>query len=339
LGGKGEYSVSATGKDGGYDYYEAGTELTITALESPIFTFLAWYTNPETGEGYEAANPLTIKMDKDITKYLEFATESYVCGWNFKKATTTNSVPATYLGDYVEEAPIITMYYTYEDRINGHNPFSGWWASKDGENSVTAWKYYTYSGSQTSATEPPRLLGEAYYLETVLNTTHYKDVTLTFGIKSSYYGYDACLVQVKYKEESNWETVATHTISSSYATYRDTIKNTGGKATLYIRIIQDVTATVHGDIKDVDGTSYKDIFILAQPNPAGIDQLIQPLSKVYVTEEGIHIEVNGKQPIQLYTIDGRLVEKKMATESLTIPLTRKGLYLLKTGDQVTKISY
>jgi hypothetical protein len=138
LGGKGEYSVSATGKDGGYDYYEAGTELTITALESPIFTFLAWYTNPETVEGYEAANPLTIKMDKDITKYLEFATESYVCGWNFKKATTTNSVPATYLGDYVEEAPIITMYYTYEDRINGHNPFSGWWASKDGENSVTA---------------------------------------------------------------------------------------------------------------------------------------------------------------------------------------------------------
>jgi hypothetical protein len=54
LGGKGEYSVSATGKDGGYEYYEAGTELTITALESPIFTFLAWYTNPETGEGYEA---------------------------------------------------------------------------------------------------------------------------------------------------------------------------------------------------------------------------------------------------------------------------------------------
>jgi hypothetical protein len=270
---------------------------------------------------------------------LEFATESFVCGWNFKKASTTNSLPASYLGEYIEEAPTLSMYYTYEDRINGHNPFSGWWNSKDGENSITAWKYYTYNGSQTSATEPPRLPGEAYYLDTVLNTTHYKDITLTFGIKSSYYGYDACLVQVKYKEESNWETVSTHSISSSYTTYRDTIQNTGGKATLYLRIIQDVTSTVHGDIKDVEGSSYKDIFILAQPNPAGVDQVTAPLSNVYVSEDGIHIQVNGKQPIQLYTMDGQLVEKTIATGSLTIPLNRKGLYLLKAGDQVTKISY
>lgn len=343
--GGGEYSVSPAGKDGGYQYYEDGTDLTFTAKESPIFSFLAWYDNYSTMEGYSATNPLTVKMTKNITKYVEFAKEPYICGWQFAEAGKNgNSLSAKYVGDYVDATavPAMAMYYTYTDKTTGHTPFGTWWAAKDGENSVTSWHYYTADGSKTNDTIPTRLKGEAYYLETLLNTTGYKDFRITYGLKTSYYGYDTYLLQIKYKEESAWETVASHNVTSSYTTFIDTVANTGGKEKLYLRIIPDVTSSIHGDIKDVDGTGYKDIYILAEwdgVKPVGFKDITVDKPLVFVDNGYVNIKVHGTQKVTILSLDGRIVKEMIVNGLTSFPLNQKGLYFMKAGDNVTKFIY
>lgn len=341
VGGDGSCTYSQAGKDGKYEYYEEGTELTIKAEETPIFTFLAWWTDYAAGQGYQAGNPLTVKMDKDVTLYLEYESESYICGWNFPKTGNANAISAYYTGKYTdqENKPTMSMYYTYNDINSGHTPFSTWWAGKDGYNSVTPWKYYTNTGSSSNDTTPTRLKGEAYYLETVLNTTHYKDICVNYALGYSYYGYDNFLLQIKYKEEGSWETVKSHTISSAYTTFRDTIENSGKKSTLYLRIMPDVTSNAHNNIKDVDGTLYRDIYILAMPDPSSVNKISDENTVVYVSNGCVNIETSGLKKVLMYSVDGRLVKETDINGSTSIPLNKRGLYLVKVGNSVTKVLY
>jgi hypothetical protein len=336
VGGGGEYSVSATGKDGGYVYYEEGTELTLTANNAPIFSFLAWYDNYTTGEGYAASNPLVIKMDKDVTKYLEFATEPFLCGW--KCNFNTNAQPATYVGTNMTATPVLSMYYTYQDKT-AHTPFSQWWGGKDAPNSITPWKYYTNTGAMTNDTTPTRLKGEAYYLETMLNTKNYHDFCLTYQLKTSYYGYDSLLIQIKYKEEGSWETVAKHGVGASYALFKDTIVNSGGKETLYLRMMPDITSAPHNNIKDVDGTSYREIFILGL-STVSVAGVKSEAPEVIVSNGWVQVRnKSGVQDMTVFAMDGRVVYKGQVNGLSNFRLDRSGLYLLKVGNSITKFKY
>lgn len=331
LEGEGEVVISETGKDGGYEYYEEGTTITLTAKTNPVVDFIFWDYN-------DANNVKTITFtNADVDVLAVFNTQSFVCGWDFNtvRNTASQSREADWVGQLVDttDIPVLGMYYTYA----GTDPFSGWWNRTEADRpAATFWKYYSTDGTTGDGS---RMTGYSYYWQTRISTKGYKDISVKYSLKYSYYGYDQWKLQYSYNNIS-WETAQTVNISTSWQDFCDTIENTSDKETLYLRITSDSESATHNDIKDVDGTYITDIFVIADALVA-LDAP-QADAPVAVVKSGILnvSKISENAQAGLYSIDGRLVRHENVSSEFSWNVSDlKGVYILKINDYITKVVF
>lgn len=320
----GNVSISEAGKDGEYSIYEEGVELTLTAVSNPISEFMFW------GD-FDSSPSKIIVMNQDQNITATFATKSFVCGWNFdtEKNDASNLREADFLGQFVTpaNAPILSMYNSDDTST----PWSGWWnrTEKD-RTAATFWK------NRSSAENH-------FFWQTNISTVGYKDVTVKYALTGRYYGNDVWKLMYSYNgisfEVAGYDTVST----SAWVDREHVIPNTGDKETLYLRWTPDITSTLHGDIKDVDGTYIADIYILAdESGTVGLNNPSDAVKPMALIQSGLMTlrNIEGRVEASLFGMDGRLVRSFQATEGSVVDCSNlKGVYVLRIGSAAVKVVF
>ncbi len=328
--GEGEVVISEPGKDGGYELYEEGAEITLTAKTNPVVDFIFW-------DYEDATNVKNITFTSDVTVTAVFSTKSFICGWDFDLTRGNNASqnrPADWVGQLVDTAdvPALNMYYTKV----GNDPHAGWWNRTEADRpSATFWKWFTEDGSANG----DRIEGEAFYYQTRISTKGYKDISVKYSLKTMYYGYDVWKLMYSYNGLS-WETAGSVNLTGSWQDFCDTIPNTSDKETLYLRLTPDTESTTHGNIVDVDGTHITDIFVLAETMVALDDVQAQNIKAA--VKGGILNVTNVRENAQasLFSIDGSLVRSEKVSGEFNWNVSAlKGVYMLRVDDEVTKVVF
>jgi len=319
----GKINISVAGKDGGYEIYEEGTEITLSAESNPISEFLFW------GD-FDSSPAKTFIMNSDMNITATFATRSFVCGWNFdtNRSTLSQSRPADFVGKFIaqENAPLLVMYSSADPST----PYSGWWnRTQDDRTSATFWK---------NRTSPDQY----YYYESRISTVGYKDIKVQYALRGSYYGNDVWKLMYSFNgisfEEAGRDTVST----SSFSERVHTIANSGDKQEIYLRWTPDPTSTTHGDIVNVDGTYIADLYILADESGTVGVQSAKSEKPMALINNGILTlkNIKSKSSASIRSLDGRVVRSFQAIDGVSVDCTSlKGVYLLQVSDKVVKVAF
>lgn len=261
--GGGSYIVSEAGRDGLFEEYEEGTELTISTVVNKVTEFVM--ATDADGEMYFTPE-FSIVMSKDLTLTLEFAQKDYICGWDNFLEGATNSRPADYLSyDYQLAAdssnlPALEMYYTY---LPGA-PHGGWW-NRDGEGLI--WIRCNETGDQNTYDNDSTKFfkDQGYYLQTAVCTKNYStDITFMISMKGSYRYYHEQLVQYSYNAMS-WETVDTLTVGGGFQDYEVVLPNTANQEMVYVRVYPNLNGPFDMNrYFDTYGLYFDNIFLVAE---------------------------------------------------------------------------
>lgn len=337
--GGGSVKVSQPGKNGNYELYEAGTELTLSANGNKVIQFIFWDSSD--------TNPVkTFVINENTNIAATFAVVSFVSGWDFdtQKLDISQDRPADYLGENYSDKdnrPIISLYYNH---FSNDIPFTkGWWARQqaDGFYAAAFWNYHTESGSKetTDGVVSGGSKDRFFYLKTSsFSTKGFKDIAVSYDMSISRFSYSVYKLQYSYNNIS-WETAASHLIGKPFSNFCDTIKNTGGKNNLYLRWFPDIESEIIGDVSDVDGTYIANIFILADSDGTSSiksDKTKKP--QVSVSNRLVNVSVEGNNLVKIISIDGRILRESYESGSFIWDLSSmKGLYFIQIGDYRTKI--
>ncbi|MDD3167485.1 MAG: DUF5123 domain-containing protein [Bacteroidales bacterium] len=340
VNGGGRVHISEPGKDGAYEWYEAGTELTLTATGNRVTEFIFW--------DYSEATPTKyLLMDKNTTVTATFASLDYVAGWDFDtdRLDISQNRPADYMGNGYADTTLIPSISLYYSHFSDDYPFTkGWWArpQADGFFAAAIWNYHTESGAKETVdgVNVGGSIDRFFYMKTSAFTTKgFKDIAVSYDISISRFSYTIYLLQYSYNNIS-WETAASHVLGSSFTNFCDTIENTGGKETLYLRWMPDITSEIIGDVNDVDATYFANIFILADKD--GTSSLSNPNSattKVAVNQSQLNVQTEGHNTVKLFSMDGRLLRQSLESDDFSWDLSGfQGIYILQIGTQRTKIA-
>lgn len=230
------FELSETGKDGGYEWFETGKTLEITAKNYETFPFAQW------SDGVKTATR-NIVLDRDSIFTAEYKPWSFIAHWVFNENGPSNSCPSDYTGD---AGSILLEMRTSTD----NSLYKGWWNRAEG---ATFWK-------TRSAVD------QFYYYQTSeFSTLDFNDLEIAFDIKSSYFGNDGWNIQ--YSTDSiNFVTAHAFNIDGTYREIRTKLSNTGGQERLWIRLSPDPSSPTHGNIADVDGTYIDNLRLMANGN-------------------------------------------------------------------------
>ena len=238
--GAGEYGavqISPPGENGGFERYEQGTQITLTAQSNAVILFSDW-------DGQETDPVKTLTMDGDKTVTANFYTADYIAGWDFKGGAS-QSRPADYYSR-PENIPALGMYSSTDNQLYQ----SFWLRNEDGRDVAAIWKV------RDSAEQ-------FYYFETSFSTIGHGDLKVHYSLMGKYYGNSQWLLQYAINDGDYQTAASTDINTSSFSDARVTIAGTGGQDKVTLRLLPNTESPTHGNIADVDGTYLSDFFILA----------------------------------------------------------------------------
>lgn len=236
--GLGEYTVSPSGKDGGFFMYEAGTVVTITATENDIVKFSNW------SDGSTAlSTSLTMDANKEITA--TYDNVSFIAGWTFKNDQYANPRIAE-LYSNVENIPQLFAYHTSDNSVGPNLRL----LNRGGANGVGVWNTDR---------------GQLFYFSTFLSTVGYKNINVASGLIGYYYGCDEWTFQysldgVNFIDVSNLTSINSGSVTPIGGVLP---LEAEGKEKIYLRWFPNVNGPKHGNPADVTATVLSNVTIKA----------------------------------------------------------------------------
>lgn len=164
VSGAGKYGnilIAPAGKDGAYKLYEAGTEVTLTALDNRVIKFSNW-------ENGSTNRERTLTMDSDKHLGAVFAAEEYIAGWDF----ANSALRAPFAADYVSNPELAATLSIFDE--NG-NQTGGKIGTRHGKNGVQM--------NQALA------LGRGGYYELEFSAKGFKEVKICSSLLAYYFSY------------------------------------------------------------------------------------------------------------------------------------------------------
>jgi len=227
--GFGEYTISPVGKDGAFSVYEAGTNVTISAVENDVVKFSNW------SDGTTAVSTsVTMDGNKSITG--TYDNVSFIAGWTFKNGQYDNPRVAELFSN-VENKPTLSAYNVVD---NVFAP-SARLQNRGGKNGFCIWNSDR---------------GQFFYFKTSFSTVGYKNINVSSGLIGLYYGCDEWTFQysldgVNFVDISSLTTINKSTITPIGGTLPVEAE---GQAKVYLRWFPNVAGPKHG--LPADGITY-----------------------------------------------------------------------------------
>lgn len=236
--GLGDYSIAPAGKDGAFSVYEAGTNVTITAIENDIVKFSNW------SDGSTALSAiLTMDADKSITG--TYDNQSFIAGWTFKTDQYAHPRVAE-LYSNVENRPQLFAYNINDNIVTPNVRLQ----NRGGKNGFCVWN---------------TIRGDFFYFMTSFSTIGYKNINVSSGLIGYYYGCDEWTLQysldgTNFVNVSNLTTINTSSITPIGGILPVEAE---GKAKVYLRWLPNVAGPKHGSAIDVTATVLSNVIVKA----------------------------------------------------------------------------
>ncbi len=262
-GGANDYMVAVEPEGeiiDGIHYYEAGTEVKLTASNNRILSFTNWDDNT-------TALSRNIVMDGAKKVAANYACEDYIVGWDFHFDEPASDRPA----DFCVESDNSGM-------MRLHNE----------EGSATSWLSRGISRGDENGRYAGRiwkLRSDKNFFEASFSAAGYSNLRVASALSCSYNTYTRFFVQYSL-DGKNYETLGEMMPGNRSWTDAefDLPKDADGASRVYIRWYPDFEAPLHGNETDYDGLAITDVFVLASPDAA--DDTTAPVLLTSIPAEG-----------------------------------------------------
>lgn len=312
--GLGDYTISPTGKDGGFTEYEAGTVVTITALENDIVKFSNW-NNGST----ELSISVTMNQNNTVTGIYD--NDSFIAGWTFKDDRYAHPRVAE-LYSNIENRPELFAYDTSDNTLAG-NVRTNFRSNQQG-----------FSVWNTNR-------GAFFYFMTSFSTVGYENINIQSGLLAYYYGCDEWTLQYSLDGENFIDLSSITTINgSSYTSLAGVLPTEAeGKDKVYIRWYPNVNGPTHGSSVDVTATLISNVSVKA--DEVYVDDTVAPVLLSKLPTDGAtsasasgNIVLTFDEKVQLGTGDA-ILNGKVLTPEITNKTVKYGYYGLEYNTQYT----
>ena len=247
-------SVSPTGTlIDGQVYYEEGTEVALTAINNPIFSFTNWSDNTTAATKY-----LVMTQDVDLTA--QFSNRDYIVGWDFYLDNPNNSRPADYKSAS-DNAGLFVLKNSSADYT---------WLAKG----VVAGKYndmycvVNWRPFRVESQTDGDVLSddERCYYEISFSTKGYTNIEVLATMGLNFNAFSVQLVEYSL-DGTNYTKVGEIVIPDAKIWKSESIvlpELCDNKDKVYVRFHADMSSAIKGTATGVDGTCITDIFVLAE---------------------------------------------------------------------------
>ncbi|MGY5354589.1 carbohydrate-binding protein [Wenyingzhuangia sp. IMCC45467] len=316
--GFGDYEISPAGKDGAYSFYEAGTEVTITAIENDIIQFDNWSTG-------ETSLATTVTMNQNSTITGTYSHDSFIAGWTFKEDKYAHPRIAELFSD-VSNKPELYAYNIADDEITANVRTN----ERAGKTGFSVWNTNR---------------GDFFYFMTSFSTVGYENIVITSELLAYYYGCDEWTFQYSLDGTNFTDLSSVTTINgSSYTSIGGTLPaQAEGQSTVYIRWYPNTSGPKHGDVADVTATMLANISVKADEvslNTKAFELSANITAFPNPTNDLLYLSLpntSGKLSYQVFNVVGNKVlsgslsiKNKQAVLSLRSLVT--GIYIVTAKD-------
>lgn len=228
----------------GTHWYEAGTQVSLTAVNNPILTFTNWDDNST-----DVNRSIVMDQETSVTAY--FSACDYIVGWDFYFDTPNSERPGDYKAE-TDNAGMLSMH-----RLDGTT--AGWLAK-----GVNAGKYLDKYCAVNW-----RPLADDYYYEISFSAVGYSNIRLTATMGSNYNAYEGQDVEYSL-DGQNYTKVGTLTLPArAWTTGNFPLPaDCNGAQKVYVRFKSDRTTPIVAVESANDGTMITDIFVFADRDAA-----------------------------------------------------------------------
>lgn len=262
-GGANDYMVAVEPEGeliNGIRYYEAGTEVKVTASNNRILSFTNWEDN-------NTALSRNLVMDDAKKVVANYACEDYIVGWDFHFDEPASDRPA----DFCVESDNSGMMRLH----NEEGQTTGWLSrgvSRGDENGRYAGRIW-------------KLRSDKNFFEASFSAAGYSNLRVASALSCSYNTYTRFFVQYSL-DGKTYETIGEMMPGNRTWTDAefDLPADADGASRVYIRWYPDFDAPLHGSETDYDGLAITDVFVLASPNAA--DDTTAPVLITSIPAEG-----------------------------------------------------
>ncbi len=246
-GGANAYQVQLTPDPtvvSGRNMYEAGTNVTLTAVSNPIMTFTNWSDGQTTEE-------ISLVMDSDKKITASFAAADYIVGWDFWRSGNDGR-PADFYTDGNDNVQLV---------LRNASGATSSWLDKSQSSDPNG-----YEGRNATVNWRTTGLGD-YYWQTKIDASAFSDIHVAGGMLYNYNAYTVYDVEASLDAET-WDKVGSVTIEGvkKWTDYDFTLpaKFDNGSG-VYIRWIADKSSAINGTQSNNDGISMSATYITGTP--------------------------------------------------------------------------
>ena len=231
----------------GTHYYEAGTDVKITALNNRILTFTGWE-----GDATGTAPEYDMKMDSEKNVTANFSAADYIVGWDLYYDNPKSERAADYKAD-TENAGLLSLR-------NAAGETTSWLA-----NGVAAGKMNGKYGARVW-----RPLTGNYYFEISFSSKGYENLKLSASVGDDYNAHSIIFAQYSTDGGQTFKTFGTYNLPNRGWDSQefDLPADAAGVDRLFIRFMPDYDSPMTGVESANDGTAIADIFVLADATGA-----------------------------------------------------------------------
>ena len=285
--------------------YEEGTEVSLTATNNPILTFLNWEDN-------STARVRTITMHQDHNVTAKFSACDFIVGWDMYQDEPGSERPADYKSD-TENAGLLSLHK--EDKTTSS------WLPKGVANGpyndmycAVCWKALRVN---TVTENDPLPLKELYYYEVSFKTLGYSNVKVsaTMGCNYNAFSVQNAVYSVDGVNYTHLGSITLEAAKSWYTGHFNLPSECDGKEKVYVRFRPDVTSAIVGTPSGLDGTCITDVFVTGDagdviPTPPVLVSSIPQKEDMGVSAGG-SIILTFDQRVQAGTGDCTLGEERL----------------------------
>lgn len=233
--------------------YEEGTEVSLTAVDNRILTFLNWEDN-------STSKNRAIIMNQDQNLTAKFSACDYIVGWDMYQDQPGSERSADYKSD-TENAGLLSL--RKEDKTTTSWLPKGFASGGyNGMYCAVTWKALRVN---TVTENEPLPLNELYYYEVSFKTLDYSAVKVSATMGCNYNAFS--VQNVEYSTDGiNYTHLGTITIEAAKSWYVGNFSlpaDCDKKEKIHVRFRPDVTSAIVGTPSGLDGTCITDIFVTA----------------------------------------------------------------------------
>ncbi len=315
-GGAKDYMVTlspAPEKVDGKNMYEAGTEVTLTALSNDVIKFNNWSSGETSAE-------LKVTMNENKTLVAHYSADDYIAIWDFYKTGNSGRVADFAAEDndndqlVLRDANGTTVSWLDKSQVNGG-----------------------YEGKPGGVNWNAGELG-TYYWQTMVNASAFTNIKVKSSMMYNYKAYKTYNVEYSL-DGTNWNCVGAIAMEAqkSWKTEEFTLPEAANnKSAVYIRWIADKNAVTDGATQSdsKDGNAIGAIYITGTPQIVD-DGKAPALQSTVPAADATNVTANGKvvltfdEKVKLTdkanaTLNGQTLEGG-AVSGKTVTYTYKGL--------------